>query len=135
MLKHQKKFFNKISDTYHQNSSRYQESYKSLRKETVGQIKGNVLDIGNGGTIGYSIKNAKTLTLADISEVILKNPRISIGKKFKPLVHKKLKCVVADVMSLPFRKNQFDTVIIISTIHHLSEKSLNISKINIIKAF
>jgi ubiquinone/menaquinone biosynthesis C-methylase UbiE len=83
--------------------------------------------------VGFDIKNARSLTIADIAKEALQKPLRLKNKRLAPLKSKRLKTKVADVMDLPFAKNKFDTVVMATTAHHLSVRSLPQTKRNINK--
>ena len=92
------------------------------------------MDVGNGGTIGYSLKKVDQITLVDISSEILKNPKIVVNGKYQKIKNINYKTIVANVTNLPFNKNEFDAVVMISTLHHLSESSIKLTKKNMNRA-
>ena len=134
-LDHQKKFFNKIAITYHKYSRNNLGSLIRFHKITRNYISGNLLDIGSGGIIGYEIEKAKSVTLADIASETLKDPKYIKNGKLTPYTNKKLKSVVANVMKMPFRETTFDTVVMVTTAHHLSVANKYQTKKNIKKSF
>ncbi len=134
-LKHQKNYFNEIAENYHSLSPSSIASAEKLKKATREFIKGEVLDVGSGGIINYDIRNARRLVLSDIAGKTLRNPKIINNGKLYPAKHKKISFVEASALNLPFKKNSFDTVIMVTTAHHLSEKSLPKTKTNIKNAF
>ncbi|MCJ7805538.1 class I SAM-dependent methyltransferase [Patescibacteria group bacterium] len=134
-LGHQKKYFNEIAENYHSLSSSSIASAEKLKKATREFIKGNVLDVGSGGIINYDIRNARKLVLSDIAVETLKNPQIIENGKLHTIKNNKISFVEASALSLPFKKNSFDTVIMVTTAHHLSENSLSKTKRNILNAF
>lgn len=134
-LTHQKVYFNKIAPSYHKSAGYNLKSMIRFKKATSRFISGNVLDIGSGGIIGYDLTQTKHLTLADIAPETLKNPLILKGKDYIPADSTLIKTIEANVLNLPFAKNSFDTVIMITTAHHLTEISLAKTKQNIQSSF
>lgn len=134
-LEHQKKYFNKISASYQEQSEANLSSIAKFNKVTEVFIRGDVLDIGSGGIIGYETKNTRTITITDIAPETLKNPRRLLNGKLVPFKSKKLTSVVANVVSLPFSNKSFDTAVMVTTAHHLSVLSINKTRENIKKSF
>lgn len=134
-LDHQKKYFNNIAITYHQNSEANIVQVLRFYNITKKYIYGNVLDIGSGGIIGYETKNAKTITIADIAPQTLKNPKHIRKNKLVPFKSNKLTSKTANVMKMPFKRMAFNTVIMVTTAHHLSILTKGGTKENIKKSF
>jgi len=134
-VKHQKNYFNKISDEYEKQNELSFEFMTKLSKLVSPYIKGNVLDIGNGGLVYYDISKATSLTIADLAAELLANPKKLHKGKFVDLKKKNLKIVEADVMDLPFQDESFDVVTMFNVAHHLSVDKKADSKKNVEKAF
>jgi SAM-dependent methyltransferase len=131
---HTKKFFDQIHTEYGDKSQLFLSSLEKFRKESSRYIKGHVLDIGNGGIISFDIEKAQKIALADLSTDMFKHLKRVKNGKYVQLNQKDFKCIGADVRDLPF-KQQFDTVLLLTTAHHLSEESLDQTKKNIGLAF
>lgn len=131
---HTKKFFDNIEHEYGDKAALFLPSLERFRRESSRYISGDVLDIGNGGVVSFDLEKAKTVVLADLSKAMFKHLQRVLDGKFLPLKKRGLKCIEADVRRLPF-KEQFDTVLMLTTAHHLSEESLEQTKKNIGQAF
>ena len=123
-LTHQKDYFNKIAKTYHKFSEQHIESIIKFNNATKKYISGKVLDIGSGGIIGYSLTNIEHLTLTDIASETLKNPLILKNGSLVSTDSKTISKITANVLKLPFKKETYNTVIMITTAHHLTDPSL-----------
>jgi len=134
-LKHQRRYFDKLAISYHKLLGKNLGSAVRLKRVTKEYIFGDVLDIGSGGIISYDLSQTKKLTLADIAPETLKQPLKLEGRKFIPVIKQNIVTAEANVLELPFDKNSFDTVMMITTAHHLSEESLTQTKTNIQKSF
>jgi ubiquinone/menaquinone biosynthesis C-methylase UbiE len=134
-LDHQKKYFNKIAITYHKNSENHLKSILRFFAITKKYISGDLLDIGNGGIIGYDTKRAKSITIADIASETIANPKHVKNNILIPFRSRKLKSVTANVLSMPFKKDSFNTVVMVTTAHHLSVLKKSATIANIHKAF
>lgn len=131
----QKEYFKEITDTYRIGNEANIDLLINLRNSVSNFIKGDVLDIGNGGLINFDVDKASSITLADIVIEPIKNPKIV---KDRTLVYldesyrKILKFTEADVLNLPFNDKSFDNVLMFNVAHHLSVETSkdSISNIN-----
>ena len=115
-----KELFNEVAGSY---SSLYDQLNSNIRKHFVLNIldKENiyrVIDIGNGGrdpedVLGDDIARELGLYVAnDSSFDMLTRIKRSTGVS-----------VNSDALSLPFKRKSFDTILILSMIHHIGLKS------------
>lgn len=119
-IKHQKEYFNQIASGYSEANSATIPILEKVKEITDPFIKGDVLDIGNGGVISFNTKKARSVTLADLAVDLLKNPRILDSGKLKTLSLKQFKFMEANVMKMPFKDSSFNTVLMLNVAHHLS---------------
>lgn len=131
----QQDYFNNLSDQYVAGNELNFELLKTVKKLTSKYIKGDILDIGSGGIISFEHQKAKTITLTDIAEKLIKSPKILEDKTFKSVKSKNIKSLKASAMDLPFKKESFDVVLMFNVAHHLSVNNLSESKDNVQIAF
>ncbi|MDO8503235.1 MAG: class I SAM-dependent methyltransferase [bacterium] len=134
-VEHQRKFFNSLHDSYEKGNMMNLPSLESARKLISPHIFGDVLDIGNGGSICFDIKKARSVTLADLAIKLLRNPKIVDKGRFRAVDKSKLRCVEANVLNLSFKDKSFDVVLLLWVAHHLSVSSKGGSKRNVNRAF
>jgi ubiquinone/menaquinone biosynthesis C-methylase UbiE len=81
--------------------------FERLRKKTVSQAMGRVLEIGAGTGINIKYYNIDAITSLDLIDIETEFIQLNRDKKKPPKVsiHK------GDVMRLPFEDNFFDTVV------------------------
>ena len=108
-----------------------QEFLERVQEITRVYVKGDVLDIGNGGVISFDTKEACSIILADLAIDLLKFPRILEKGKLKPLKNNRFKIVEANVMKMPFQSGSFNTVLMLNVAHHLSVSNIDESKKNV----
>jgi len=128
-------FFKKISQDYSDLNALNVPIMMRVKKIVDPYIKGNTLDIGNGGIISYDLKNVSKLLLADIVIDPLVNPKILKAGKLQPLKKTKFKYKKMSVLDLGLPPNTFDTVVMFTVAHHLAEKNIKVSEQKVDLAF
>lgn len=131
----QQDYFNSLSDQYVEGNDLFVDLLKDIKKLTTKYINGDVLDVGSGGIISFEYKKARTVTLTDIAEELIKSPKVLEGDKFKLVNSKKIKALKASAMKLPFKDKSFDVVMMFNVVHHLSVNKITGSQRNAQKAF
>lgn len=112
----------RASETFDSIAEHFDKTRNRPWKEVVEFIKnidGRLLDIGcgNGRHILEGIKNGLKVVGIDASRELLKISKKKFGKEIK----KDVDLIRSGVKDLPFKKNSFDNVIYIATIHHLKD--------------
>ncbi len=130
-IEHQKKFFNALGGDYEKGNILNLPTLEKAKKIISKYIYGDVLDIGNGGSICFDIKKAKSVILADLAIELLQSPKMVDHGRFKSVDKKSLRIVQANVMGMPFKDGSFDVVILLYVAHHLSISSVQGSRKNI----
>lgn len=128
-------FFKKISHDYSDLDALNIPIMMRVKKIVDPYIKGNTLDIGNGGVISYDLKNVSKLLLTDIIIDSLINPKILKDGKLQSLRNTKFKYQRINVLDLGLSPNTFDTVIMFTVAHHLAEKNIKVSEQKVGLAF
>jgi len=108
--------YNGISDSFSESRSELWPELEELKKHI--EDKERILDLGCGNGRLYEIFKDKNINYvgADFSENLIKVAREKYGDCFK----------VADILSLPFSDNYFDSVWAIAVLHHIPSKELRL---------
>ena len=86
------------------------ELYKNIRKELDKNLKGVVLDIGNGGIFNYDVNKLKGIIAVDIA--------------FKSKEDGKIKYIEGDARNLnKIKSNSCDRVVMQFLLHHITERN------------
>jgi len=101
---------------------------RTIRTFTSGLISGDVLDVGCGSRIFYSLENTDTWTGIDISERMLSSIEFTDEIEDKKMLQ-------GDVLDIPFEDGTFDTVTSCFLLHHLARTNKHISAERVQKAF
>ena len=106
-------FFESWNPDFFDFGARYQ---KCIRAFTSGLIKGDVLDLGCGSRVAYSLNQATSWTGVDISKNMSEKTRFldndsSVEKTF----------LSGDIRDIPKPDATFDTTIAMFVLHHLGE--------------
>lgn len=135
-VKHQQDYFNNLSSHYGEGNELNADFIERLIMLTSPFIHGNVLDIGNGGILGFDYRKADSVTVGDLAFELLKTLKTPRDGKLEVIKNtSKIKRVELNVLNLPFKDNSFDTVVMFNVAHHLSVSSLSQSKKNVNLAF
>ena len=110
ILEENKKTYNEISDEFDQTRRKYSSELEDLKKYIVPDEK--ILDLGCGNGRLYEIFSGENVdyTGVDFSENLIETARGKYGDHFQ----------VADILSLPFSSQYFDSVWSIAVLHHHS---------------
>lgn len=101
---------------------------RTIRTFTSDLISGDILDVGCGSRIFYSLEKANSWTGIDISE------RMLSSIEFTDKIENK-KIMQGDVLNLPFEDGSFDTVTSCFLLHHLARNNKKTSAERVQKAF
>lgn len=134
-MQHSQDFFDEISKVYDEKSTDFLESLEYFRKVTSRYIHGKVVDVGNGGVVSFNMEKAKSVVLADVSLAMFDHLKRVKNGAFIPLPRNSVECVQTDARKMPFTSKHFDTALLLTTAHHLSEKDVLTSQKNILQAF
>lgn len=134
-MQHSQDFFDEIAQVYDEKSADFLESLEYFRRVTSRYINGKVIDVGNGGVVSFDIEKAKSVVLADVSAAMFDHLKRVKNGVFIPLSRESVACVQTDARSMPFKSEKFDTALLLTTAHHLSEKDVPTSQKNILQAF
>lgn len=106
-------------DTWNSDAFEINANYqRAIREFTRGLITGDVLDAGCGARIVYSLNSASSWNGIDVSEVMTEKAVFSEKPdSLSATFHK------ADIRSLPFAENSFDTTVVQFVLHHLGEQN------------
>jgi len=116
----QKAYFSGSVKNYRRSMLMHLTPIKHFYRLSSKYIKGEVLDVGSGGLITYDIAKAKSVLLTDISEDLIRSPQKIVNDRLEFVNDDRAKTKVANVFKLPFKKSSFDTVLVLSVLHHLS---------------
>lgn len=136
-LEHQKQYFESLGTDYAQG---YQETIPFLERIYAAAspwVRGDVLDIGNGGLAEWDIARADRAVFVDLSVKSLLAPHTIADGKLRPLNEQesaRVGVVGGNVLALPFADDSFDTVVMIYVAHHLSVGSRRASRANVATA-
>lgn len=134
-LTHQKDYFNHLGISYQLANKVNIATLERVKRITSEHVKGEVLEVGSGGVVGFDYTKANKIILSDLAKDSINEPHVVWRNKLVPLKSKKVLVRLANVLQLPFRKNQFDTVFMLNVAHHLSVSNLKQTKQNLDQAF
>ena len=100
-------------DEYHQLVQDL-DTYRKVAGALRGEIRGRLLDVGNGGVFNYDVTEAREIVVVDIAEELVAKMECPPNVSFQ----------WGDATKLPVEANSFDTVLLQLTIHHLAEYDL-----------
>jgi SAM-dependent methyltransferase len=103
-------FFNQWDD-YHSLVEEL-DTYKRTAAALQGEVRGRVLDVGNGGVFNYDTSVADSVVAVDIAEELVQKQDWAPNVSFR----------WGDATRLPVQDNEFDTCVLQLLIHHLAEK-------------
>ncbi|MBL7132043.1 MAG: class I SAM-dependent methyltransferase [Candidatus Omnitrophica bacterium] len=98
---------------------------KAAALSLEGKLKGEILDIGSGEHIDYSLESIDRLVCLDISS----------GSLERAEKNNKIEFIPGDARNLNMKDNLFDCVVILHTLHHLAGNSLTATHKNIEACF
>jgi SAM-dependent methyltransferase len=122
-IRHQKAFFERLAGRY---ADGYRVSIPFLERVKLAatpHVRGRVLDIGNGGLLGFDPARAASVTVADLCAASLRTVKTVDGGRIRALdgaERRALRCVQASAMELPFEDGAFDVAAMFYVAHHLS---------------
>lgn len=111
-------------EAFNRNAS-YQNT---IREFTSDLIRGDVLDVGCGSRVFYSLANAQSWTGVDISK------RMIDSIEFVDRIPK-MDLQQGDVLKLPFKDGSFDTVCCLFLLHHVAKDSPSYSHERVTQAY
>ncbi|MEM7205299.1 MAG: class I SAM-dependent methyltransferase [Planctomycetota bacterium] len=136
-LAHQRAFFTAMRGRYADGYAISTGFLQRVRDAVSPFVRGDTLDIGNGGLLGLDPRRADTVTIADLCPDALRDVKevadgrvVSVG----PDLARRLRGIGANVLSLPFAPASFDVVVMGYVAHHLSEASRATSRDNVAHA-
>ena len=106
-LKKTQEFFNQWQD-YHRLVEEL-DTYKATAEILRGEIRGTVLDVGNGGVFNYDVQQAEKIVLVDIAEELVAKHDWPPNVTFK----------WGDATHLPVESDSFDTVLLQLILHQI----------------
>ncbi len=109
-------FFNRW-DGYHDLVSDL-DTYKLIAKVLPGEIRGRLLDVGNGGVFNYDTRSADEIVVVDIAKDLVNKTNWPPHVTFR----------WGDAAKLPVESNEFDTVLLQLILHHLAEDTYAVSR-------
>lgn len=112
MVKRSHRFFDKASGDYHERAASH-VLYRKMKPIIFPREGRKVLDIGNGGVDVFRSSQATFYVGLDLSLEMLKKAK---GES----IH----LVCGDALSLPFKKQVFNTVLYSSLLHHLTGRGV-----------
>ena len=112
----------KTQDFFSQWSSYHQlvnelDTYRHTTEALRGEIRGRLLDVGNGGVFNYDLNAAKEIVVVDLSEEL-------VNSQTKP---PNVTFIWGDATSMPVDSGSFDTCLHQFLLHHLAEKSFTVT--------
>lgn len=135
-VKHQRDYFNNLSSHYGEGNLLNIDFLMRLKEISSFFIEGNVLDIGNGGILGFDYLKADSVVVGDLAVELLKTLKTPKNGSLITIKDEgKIKRMELNVLNLPFKDKSFDTVIMFNVAHHLSVDSLEKSRKNVNQAF
>lgn len=111
-IKKTEDFFNRWKE-YHQIVAEL-DSYKFIAVVLQDEIRGHVLDVGNGGVFNYDVSKADKIVVVDIAEELVNRKDGPPNVTFK----------WGDATKLPIESGTFDTVLLQLLLHHLAENNI-----------
>lgn len=121
MIKEQQIFFENKADNYHDLVKQRRNRVK-LSRFIIPRMGAFLLDVGNGGVKDFTSPHTMEYVGLDFSLTMLKKGDSDVDK------------VCGDAMSLPFRRNTFDSLMYSSMLHHLTQKSFAATQQRVITA-
>lgn len=135
-VKHQQDYFNNLSSHYSEGNMLNVDFIERLKRVSSPFIKGDVLDIGNGGILSFDYQKGNNIVVGDLAVELLKTLKTPKNGKLEIVKNSaKIKRMELNVLDLPFKDNTFDTILMFNVAHHLSVASLEKSKKNVNRAF
>lgn len=119
-------FFNRFAE-YHSLINSL-DTYVGHSQALQGEVRGRVLDVGNGGVVNYETTQVVELVAIDIAEDLTRSNENSCSGF--PLVFKP-----GEASALPVGDREFDTVVMQMLIHHLAGDSFRETRKETLKAF
>jgi len=104
-------------DEYHQLVSEL-DSYQFTQRALAGEIRGRMLDVGNGGVFNYDVTCAEHITVVDIAADLVAQKKHPDNVTFK----------WGDATALPVDANSFDLVLQQLILHHLAERNFTVTR-------
>jgi len=114
LMKKTKEYFDKNVEGFSESRRKLWPEFEELKK----YIKADVLDLGCGNGRLFELfknKNVKYIGV-DFSEKLIEKARAKYGDHFQ----------VADIFSLPFSDNYFDSIWAIAVFHHIPSQELRL---------
>ena len=135
-VKHQQDYFNNLSSHYSEGNQLNVDFIERLKRVSAAFIRGNVLDIGNGGILSFDYQKGDSIVVGDLAMELLKTLKTPKDGKLEIVKNSsRIKRMELNVLELPFKDESFDTILMFNVAHHLSVASLEKSKKNVNRAF
>ena len=109
-LKPTQDFFNEWHD--YQDLVHQLDTYRFTEQALRGEIRGKVVDVGNGGVFNYDVAQAEEVVVVDLAEHLVGKLAAVPNASFR----------YGDATKLPVEDNRFDTCLLQFIIHHLAER-------------
>jgi len=126
-LDYARQLINKTKEDYNNIFASFSESRRELwpelkELEKYAEDSKTVLDVGCGNGRLLELFRDKKINYfgVDISEKLIEKAKEKYGNKFR----------VADILSLPFSDNYFDSVWSIAVLHHIPSRELRLKAVN-----
>ena len=94
------------------------DSYRRTTDALRGEIRGRLLDVGNGGVFNYDLNVAQEVVVVDLSEELVNSSEKSKNVTF----------LWGDATALPVDSDSFDTCLLQFLLHHLAERSFLVTR-------
>jgi ubiquinone/menaquinone biosynthesis C-methylase UbiE len=104
-------FFNQWRD--YQNTVHQLDTYRYTEQTLRGEIRGKLIDVGNGGVFNYDVGQAEKILVVDLAE--------SLVGQLDHIPHASFRH--GDATKLPVEDGSFDTCLLQFVLHHLAERS------------
>lgn len=129
------RYFAGLSTAYHTGSETNLDLLERMQQVASLWVRGDVLDVGSGGLVHFSLERVRTLTLVDVATTALAEPKILHAGALCPLWDsprargvRAFETKEADALFLPFEDATYDTVTLFYLCHHLSLLNVALSR-------